>query len=826
MHRSVIATLAIALLLFSVPALAQIRPPLAPQAGSEIDAQSALDHAAGGLTFIENRGQWDAEARYLVRVGGLDAWVTDWGLVFDFYEHVERQTEEADALPMDLHGDRNASLSSDRRGHVVRMQFEGAAAAEVSGWRLLEGCHNYFLGNDPARWATNIPLYGEVMVSELYDGVGMRIYDDGGLIRYDLLTAPGADLSQVRLRLDGPEAVWVTPEGDLAMETSLGEIRQAELLAYQEIGGRQVAVAAAFHVLDDGVVAFVVEPLDASLPLVIDPLIYSTFLGGASDDRAFALAVDASGNAFVAGHTESPNFPTTVGAYQTTDPGSRSAFVTKLTPSGGSLVYSTFLGGEDDDYAYAIAVDASGDAFIAGETWSPNFPTTEGVFQAIHPGILSAFVTKLNATGAGLVYSTFLGGGINDRAFAIAVDDSGSAFVVGETGSSDFPTTEGVHQSTHPGILSAFVTKLNPTGSSLVYSTFLGGSVLENAFSTAVNSSGNAFVAGRTWSQDFPTTEGAYQTTHPGGSFSAYVTKLDASGSGLVYSTFLGGDDDDMAWALAVDGFGNVFVVGSTGSSNFPTTDAAFQTTYPGGEFSGFVTKLNPSGASLIYSTFLGGSGADSSFGAAVNASGNAYVAGLSYSPDFPTTESAYQTTPPGGLPSGYMTKLDASGASLVYSTFLGGQDDDLASAMAVGVSGDVFVVGLTESSNFPTTDGVHQTTYPGGSVSAFVTKFDPSGAVSLQPGGSFSADVVVKSTYPNPFAQSTRVRFAVSEPAVVNLAAFDLLGRRVATIADEPFDAGIHERVFDASGLSTGVYVVRMTSGEFSQSRRVVVLR
>jgi hypothetical protein len=383
-------------------------------------------------------------------------------------------------------------------------------------------------------------------------------------------------------------------------------------------------------------------------------LVYSTYLGGSGDDLAQALAVDASGNVYVAGSTTSINYPTTVGAFQTAHVGGQDGFVTKLNSSGNALLYSTYLGGSGDDKAQAAAVDASGSIYVAGDTSSTNYPTTAGAFQTTNAsGTSEGFVTKLNSSGSALVYSTYLGGGVSGTlANAATVDASGNVYVAGET-FAVYPTTAGAFQTAYGGGQDAFVTKLNASGSALVYSTFLGGSSEDLARSVAVDASGNVYVAGSTSSTNYPTTAGAFQTGIPAGG-GGFVTKLNPSGSALVYSTFLGGGVG--AYAVAVDASGNVYVAGGA-NSTYPTTAGAFQTAEAGGE-DAFLTMMNPSGSALVYSTYLGGSGDDYAYAAAVDAGGNAYVAGGTNSTNYPTTAGAFRTGFPGAGGDSFVTKF------------------------------------------------------------------------------------------------------------------------------------------------------------------------
>ena len=387
---------------------------------------------------------------------------------------------------------------------------------------------------------------------------------------------------------------------------------------------------------------FALAAYDKTRPLVIDPvLIYSTYLGGSATDSLYSLAVDTAGAAYVAGQTNSDNFPVQ-NAIQNTIKGNYDAFVSKLSPAGNSLVYSTYLGGDGDDYASGLTVDADGNVYFSGSTASDNFPTTTGAYQSTIKGDYDAFVTKLSSAGNALLYSTYMGGSLQDVANAVAVDSTGAAYVAGFTYSDDFPTTPGAFQETWAGNRDAFVTKLSSTGNALLYSTYLGGGQADVANALAVDSAGDAFVTGFTLSDNFPITVGAFQETWSG-DYDAFVTKLNPTGSAPVYSTFLGGSQLDGANSIAVDRFGNSYIAGLTNSDNFPTTVGAFQETRAGNS-DAFVTKLNPAGNALVYSTFLGDVNADVANAVVVDRLFNAYVAGYTWSHNFPTSKAVQTT--------------------------------------------------------------------------------------------------------------------------------------------------------------------------------------
>jgi hypothetical protein len=637
---------------------------------------------------------------------------------------------------------------------LLRMKLVGANPhAKVSGLEELPGRSNYFIGSDPKEWRTNVPNYAKVKYANVYPGVDLVYYGNQGKLEYDFVVQPGADPRQIALDVGAglvpaqgghPQGVplRIGTDGDLVVTTDGGEVTFHKPIVYQPTTyneprtTNQELVESKYAVKGDQV-SFEVASYDKRRPIVIDPVLaYSTYLGGSYEDWGSAIALDASGNTYVAGSTHSSDFPTAPGASRSPCVGTylplpEFAFVSKLN-AAGTLVYSTYLGGCSyyyqgelyipDSYGQGITVDASGNAYVTGTTQYSGFPTTPGAFQTANRGEWNAFVSKLTAAGSGLPYSTYLGGsGRWDGGNAIAVDSSGNAYVTGQASSYDFPVTPGAFQTTcgsgrAPGTNDCiqgnnFVSKLNSAGSALTYSTFLSGSGADWGSGIAVDASGNAYVTGAA-SADFPTTPGAFQDPSNQGSF---VTKLNAAGSTLVYSTSsIGGS------AIALDSAGDTYITGSAYSSDFPTTPSAFQTTWGGGS-DAFISKLNATGAALLYSTYLGGTGGDGGSGIAVDAAGNAYVTGSTSSSDFPITPDAFQTTY-GGNGNAFISKLNAAGSALLYSTYLGGTGGDGGSGIAVDAAGNAYVAGGA-GSDFPTTPGAFQTTFAGFG-DAFISKF------------------------------------------------------------------------------------------------------
>jgi len=669
------------------------------------------------IHFERNDGQVDAQVKYLTRGPGYTFYFTPQEIITVFS------------------GESGESEEHTKTSVALKLKFLGSnPEAILSGTQKLESISNYFIGNDSSQWRTHIPNYAKVTYRNLYEGIDAAFYGNPQQLEYDLLVGPGADPQNIRLQIEGAKELALDSSGNLEILTdAIQKVVMQKPLVYQffdEEGKERRTIKGDYILAANQEVRFRVAGYDATKMLVIDPIIYSTFLGSFSVGNG--ITVDDDGNAYVIGGISSGALPTTVGAVQTVPGGSEDAFVTKLNSTGTSLIYSTYLGGSNSDLGNGIAIDSSGNAYVTGFTNSTNFPTKtafQDTLKSISGG--NAFVTKLNPTGTALVYSTYLGGsGVSgDAGNGVAVDDDGYAYVTGYTYSSNFPTTSGVVQSMFIATNSmGFVTKFNPSGMTLDYSTYLGGSNDNIGNGIAADTSGNAYVTGFTNSTNFPTTVGVFQSTIHGISGNIFVTQLNSTGTAFVYSTYLGGSAIDVGNAIAVDGGGNAYVTGYTESPNFPTTSGAYQSA-AGGNLDVFVTKLNSSGMTLDYSTYLGGSGSDEGYGIAIDSGGNAYVTGYTESSNFPTTSGAYQTAflGSGGSSNAFMTKLNSSGTALDYSTYLGGTGappGDQGNGIAVDSNGNVYVAGFAYSPDFPTTQGAYQTTFTA-APTAFIAKFE-----------------------------------------------------------------------------------------------------
>jgi hypothetical protein len=701
-------------------------PPLT-MATSETTSQAAkarLVNAYGKLplSFEVNQGQTDRRVKFLSRGHGYTLFLTPTEAVLALSKS-HGQAEPKDPIKARVF-EREKIITTALRIKLVG----GNPHARLAGMEELPGRSNYFIGNDPKKWRTNVPSYAKVRYRNVYAGVDVVYYGNQRQLEHDFIVAPGADPRAITMAIAGAKKVSIDAQGELVLTSAGGEVHLRKPVIYQRAGGVQYEIAGGYKLKRENRVGFELGEYDVRLPLVIDPVLaYSTYLGGSDVDRASGIAVDSAGNAYVTGQTVSTNFPTTPGGFQTslTPGGFFDGFVTKVNSTGTVLLYSTYFGGSGQDEPNGIAVDSAGNAYMTGFTGSSNFPTTPGAFQTSFGGG-DAFVTKLNSAGTALLYSTYLGPG-EVVGFGIAVDSAGSAYVTGHTNSPNFPTTSGAFQTSLAGPESTFVTKLNSTGTALLYSTYLGGVGAQGndaGQGIAVDTLGNAYVVGSTSSPNFPITPGAFQTSFSGGFSDAFVTELNSTGTALVYSTYLGGNAVDFGFGIAVDSAGNAYVTGSTDSSNFPTTPGAFQACCGGG-FNAFVTKLNSTGTALLYSTYLFGSGpgAVNPRGISVDSAGDAYVVGFTSLTTFPRTPDAMQITYGGGFADAFVTKLNPTGTALLYSTYLGGSGGDEALGIAVDSAGNAYVAGFTTSTDFPATPGALQTTYGGGIQDAFLAK-------------------------------------------------------------------------------------------------------
>jgi beta-propeller repeat-containing protein len=660
---------------------AQSLSAVTPAARARIQAS----YAALPLAFEANEGQTDPQVKYLARGNRYTLFLTPADAVFSF-ESVGKQR------PLPGNDSRQISEAKNSRPHparedarsVIHMRLAGANPKPgIVHGETLAGVTNYFVGNDTKKWHSNVPQYSAISYDNIYPGVKMVFHGQQRQLEFDFVVAAGADPARIGLAFSGARRRSTDHQGNLILASSAGSLLLHKPVAYQagQNGARRL-VDAGFVLKAANEVGLKLGSYDRSRELVIDPSVtyaYATYLGGTAEDDAYAVAFDSSGSAYVTGQTKSSDFPTK-SPLQGTNKGGFDAFVTKLSADGSSLLFSTYIGGSADDSGNAIALDASNNVYVAGGTKSSDFPHTAGAFQPVFGGgSVDAFALELSSTGSSLIYSTYLGGNGDDVANGLAIDTTG-AYVVGQTGSSTFPT--------HLPLQAALV-----------------------------------------------------------GTSNGFVTKFNTGGSALIYSTYLGGGTGDLASAVAVDSTGNAYVTGATQNPTFRTTLQAFQTkcgtdgTCNGGLDDAFVSVIKPDGSNFKYSTFLGGSNTDVGLSIAVDASLNAYVTGSTASTDFPL-KSPLQGTYGGGISDAFVTVLNPAGRALVYSTYLGGSQNDIGTSIALDGSANAYITGQTGSSNFPMANAVQGTI--GGLNDAFVSEINHSGSALLFStflGGSLNED-------------------------------------------------------------------------------------
>lgn len=648
------------------------------------------------ICFTENKGQWHEDVKFRCDAGGAIVWICKDRVVYQFLRRVGAPplavgTDSQSFFPNDPLDRFNQEPDSIEQLVITARFVDANPNAKVSGDAMMEYKCNYFIGNDPNKWHTDVPNYEAVTLADVYDGVDLQLFagENGSLMyRYDI--APSAYQERVKVEYEGLEQSTFDDNGRMVTQTRWGEISGllSSPSSTAEFSGLQSEAPQPNREINSS--AF-------RSPGAVR-LLYSTYLGGSSWDRSYGVAVDKMGNAYVTGLTRSADFPLQ-SPYDGSFGGQWDVYVSKMSASGNELLYSTFLGGISDEWSMAIAVGSSGNAYITGRANNSDFPL-QNPYDGSYNGRTDVFISVLSPSGNSLLFSTFLGGSGYDEGRGIAVDSLGNAFVTGWTQSTDFPVQNPYDGSFNGGSYDVFVSKISPTGSNLDYSTLLGGNDIDCGNGIAVDTSGNAYVVGRTWSTNFPV-QNSYDGIFNGGEYDAFVSKLSSSGEELHYSTYLGGTGDDWISKIAVDISGSAYVTGGTSSPDFPL-QYPYDTSTNGG-LDVFVTHLSPSGGLLIYSTYIGGSNNDEGFGIVVDRFGNAFVTGYTTSLDFPIKNS--YSWFPNGIGEVIICKLIASGSALYYSAVLGGYEVEIGYGIAIDAIGNAYVTGYTFSSDFPMQD-------------------------------------------------------------------------------------------------------------------------
>ncbi len=676
------------------------------------------------IPFVPNRGQIDERVKYYARTFGGTVFVSEAGEMF--YSLPKRQ------------GDGKTLRGWTLKEELLGGSIKGVRAEEKAPTRV-----SYFIGDDASRWRSDLSTYGTVSFGEVYEGIEVKVKAYGRSVEKLFYVKAGAKPGLIRLRLSGAESLQVNGEGELEVRTGLGEVEFSRPVAYQEVEGKRKYVEVSYQV-EGNDYGFKLGEYNRERELVIDPILQSTYLGGSGDEYAISIAIGSGGNVYAAGCTNSTDFPGTGGGgAQFMNNGGYDAFVAELDPALTTLVQFTYLGGSGEDLAWSVATDSEGNVYVVGSTKSTDFPGRTGGAQPSFGGggnYSDGFVAKFNSDLTKILQSTYLGGSRDDHAYSIAI--SNGVFVVGDTFSTDFPATELGVQPSNGGDTDAFVARFNSALTAFYGCTYLGGRSGDYARSIATDSSGNLYVTGYTYSTDFPGTAGGAQPSFGGGNYDTFVAKLDPTLTTAVRSTYLGGGSNEYPYSIAIDSRANAYVVGWTNSTNFPGTAGGAQPSFGGGSYDAFVAKLNPALTDLVQSTYLGGSGDDIAYSIAIGSKGNVYVVGGTGSTNFPGTAGGPQPSYGGGYRDGFVAQLNPALTDLVQSTYLGGSGEDFAYTIAIGSDETLYMVGYTNSTNFPGTEGGAQPSLNGGSRDSFVARLylsvtePPVAATLISPSG------------------------------------------------------------------------------------------
>jgi uncharacterized protein (TIGR03437 family) len=691
------------------------------------DRREEMRRAFGRLpmNFEVNQGQADPSVKFMARGHGYQVFLTDREALLAL--QIAAKTSECGSRIADCNQGSHPqsafrSFGRNPQSKLLRFKLQNArSASEVKGAGQLQTRSNYFIGNDPKNWRTDIPNYSRVEYVDVYPGVNLAYYGTQQTLEYDFIVQPGADPRQITMSIEGAEKIEVDQNGDIVLQISGQEVLHRSPMVYQQAGAVRQPVTSRYVLKGGNQIGFELENYDATRTLVIDPIIdYSTFFGGIGSDESFAMAIDNQGNAYVTGSTYSNNFNTFAPLQTTNRGGKYDAFVTKINASGSGIIYSTYLGGSGEDSGHGIAVDVLGNAYVAGITNSQDFNTRNAFQPTITGPAEDAFIAKINPTGTNLIFSTYLGGANSDQAFAITLDLNSDIYIAGSTSSLDFKTKNPL-QAIYRGGTDVFISKLKSDGSDSLYSTYLGGSSFDEAYGISVDSGGNAYVTGATSSNDFNTLNPVQSINQ--GNLDAFVAKVDPQGSALVYSTYLGGSAVDVAYDIAVDVTFNAYITGHTFSTDFNVVIPLQSNNR--GNADAFITRINSTGTALDFSTYLGGSGGDFARGIAVDPNGNAYIVGRTISTDF-NIKSPLQALNRGDFDA-FITKVNPGGSDLVYSTYLGGASDDQGVGIAADNFGNVYVTGDTRSTDFNTVNPLQASNR--GGRDAFVSKINSFGS-------------------------------------------------------------------------------------------------
>lgn len=697
---------------------------------ANVDSQAVMKKVSGlQIPFIENQGQIkDKSVRFYANTFAGTVFITDKGEIVYGLEKVEK--------------DDNSSSEAMLGRVVIKEYISRSKSLKIQGINKSDTRVNYFKGKENG-WRKNIPTWHEVGFGEIYAGIDLTLRAYGKNIEKVFTVNPRGDVKDIVLKLDGIKSLYVNREGELELESELGTVKMTAPVAYQETKGEKRYVQVAYNISNDfKSYSFDVGEYDKTKPLVIDPLLASTFIGGSSGDYVYSMVVDQAGNVFVGGMTYSSDFPVMIGAYDSTHGGSGDAFISKFNSDLTTLISSTFIGGSSRDYITDIALDVSGSVFATGRTESAAFPTTPTAFdRTFKGGSEDIFVIKLDNNLLTLLASTFIGGQADDRAEAIAVNSSGEVYIGGSSRSNNYPVTPGAYSLVLNDWDDAIISKFNNDLSVLIASTFFGGSGQDFGYDLILDHNERPVITGQTTYSGLPTTLDAYDST-PNGAEDIFVAIFNTDLSSPIAASYLGGSSYDSALALTTDTDGNIYITGDTFSADFPITSGAFDTTNNGGD--AFIAIMNNNLSILKGSTFFGGSGSDRAKDIARHPSGEVFITGYTESIDIPLTDGTYDSTcgTDGACNSFeyydpirrrmvtelssdvFVSRFSSSLAELQASTYIGGNKSERAYAIAIDSASRILISGNTASSDYPVDLNGYGPSH-NGSDDAFISKFN-----------------------------------------------------------------------------------------------------
>ncbi len=805
-----------------------------------LQAGSAVAEAP--VTFIRNNGQFGEGPLFKAETGGATIFFETDRLTYVFAKKADIPVQ-TDKAHRSAGPGISTTFNTAKEYLAIKIKFlQANEKVDIHGLTPSGSMYNYFFGNDSDKWVTGLQGFSSIVYKNIYEGIDVRYYVRGQALKYDIIIQPGADPSVVKIQYLGVKELDLDPAGNLNISTAFGSIGEKAPYIYQIVDGVNHQIEGHFEVENANIFGFTIDgDYDIQYPLIIDPeYVYGTFLGGFGEDLSLNSAAESSGKIFLAGATQSVDFPVTPGVYDSTLSGT-DVFVSCLDPAqspSNQLTWSTFIGGDSTDHAYRIGVNSLEEVIIAGFTVSGNFPATTGSYDESFNGNWDAFIAKLNSTGSDLLYSTFMGGSADDWAANFGLDNSGNIIVGGFAKSPTFPTTPGTYQQYYGGgPTDAWIAKLSLDGngsSDLIFSTFLGGSSGEgwagdniyyrSIMGLAITSLNDVVVAGLTASGDFPTVPGSYDMSFGGGS-DGFISRIDSAGENLIYSSFLGSSESEGITSLSLDEFDAPICGGYTYSLGFPTTQGAFNRNHSGLYDDVFVTKFDLLATQLDYSTFVNSTEWASVWATDVGPDGDLYFCGFC-GPGFDVTANAFDTTFNGGQ-DGFISRLRMAGQGvqdMIYSTYLGGNTGDLSVGLVLDSNELLSVSGITQSPDFPLAGQPFDTTYADGH-DCYLSQFDFS-ASAIEDNPPVPCITALLPNYPNPFNASTAIRYELPSPSQVTIDIYDILGRQVTRLQDSIQPAGYHRAIWQADGFTSGIYFYKLQAGDYIETRKMILVK